>query len=234
MANNDGGQVFEPISSIPAPEISEVVGQDALNERSVRICSDECAFIKHAGRGNPKGCSFYIKKEVKFGQPCLHDIKIIEGFVASYKSGGTEYVKETVGAIVGSMIVQIHHMIAQLSRDGLTSEEPILDGKGNPIYFADGRMAVRIIEHPLINKIVSLSKSIGFDLSKFNLTPSTSGEKSKTQGNILLSTGSGDINLIIQENRDRIKKFEESAKIADADLENDPVYKEMSGKNASK
>jgi len=195
---------------------------------AVRTCSEDCPFIRFKTRGEAIGCEYYIAKEVKFGEPCLYDLKTIEGFVEAYKNGNLNFVKESVGAITGSMVVKINEMLATISEEGMTYLEPILDGKGNPILI-DGKIATRIVEHPLLSKIVATAKAIGFDLQKFNLTASTSGEKPSVVGNIMLNNNPTSLEDAVRRNEDAMKRFADGAVVATQKLEADPVYRSIKG-----
>ena len=215
-----------------ANEVARVDAVESTNvatsvDRAVRTCSEICPFITNARRGQPKGCEYFQRKEVKYGQPCKYDIEMINEFVKAHRNGDLGAVKERVGAVVGSMMVKVYEMLAVITEQGLVNKEPILDAKGMPIYFSDGTMAFRYVEHPLLSKVVSMSKSIGFDLNKFKLTPSTAGENITVQGNIQLSSGMVDIKQLMAENKLAIQDFEKAASLAEVELKNDPVYKEM-------
>lgn len=199
----------------------------SISKKAVKTCTEDCPFIKFKKRGEPVGCEYFQRKEVSIGQPCLYDLKTIEGYVDAYKKGDVSFVKESVGHITGAMIVKINEMLHIIDAEGMTYREPILDGKGNPIIL-DGKIASRIVEHPLLSKIISTAKAIGFDLQKFNLTSSTSGEKTNITGNIVLHSGrSFSVEEAMAMNDKKIKEFEEGAMIANKKLSDDPVYKSM-------
>lgn len=200
------------------------------SDRVVRICSDECSFINMAQMGTPKGCIHFQKKQVSLGEPCLYDIEIINSFINAHRNGDMSQVKDSVGSIIGTMMVQIYEMFSLISKQGLVNKEPILDGKGNVIRHDDGTLAVRYVENPLLTKVVQMCKAIGFDLSKFRLTPMTSGETPNIEGNIMLEKGKMAISDLIKQNKEEIKRFEEGALLANQDLLEDPVYKSMTGK----
>lgn len=199
-----------------------------LKAGAVRTCSADCPFIKFSKRGEGKGCEYFQRKEVRYGQPCLYDINMIDGFVQAHNTGDMGFVKETVGSMVGAMMVRLFEMIHLINEEGMTRKEPILDGKGMPIV-VEGEVMMKIVEHPLLTKVTQISKAIGFDLSKFNLTPSSADEKPTVQGNIMLSTGSANIEVVLAENRKSIDEFEKAASRADKRLEEDRVYNQMKG-----
>jgi hypothetical protein len=198
-------------------------------EQVVKICSEDCTFIKHAGRGKPKGCEWFQRKQVKYKDPCKHDLEMINGFVQAHKDGNLDHVKETVGGVVGSMMLKLYEMLAIIGDQGMIHKEPILDGKGMVIML-DGEVAFRLVEHPLLTKVVTMARAIGFDLSKFKLTPGASGDAPKAAGNILLHTeGPVTLQQIVDQNAAKIAEFEVQAATARKNLEEDPVYQEMKG-----
>ena len=198
------------------------------SERAVRTCSLDCPFIKNARRGQPKGCEFYQRKEVKEGQPCKYDIELINDFVIAHKNGDMDKVKSTVGGVIGSMFIKLQEMLQIIGDQGMVREEPILDGRGNPIILDDGKMAMRVVEHPLLTKVTTMAKAIGFDLAKFKLTPTTAGEVPTVQGNILLHTdGPVNLEVILAEQKEALDRFKRGQYEAEQDLDKDPVWSEM-------
>lgn len=214
---------------IPEREVERKTSIKSVSERIVRDCSSDCIFIKSCKPGNPKGCEYYQRGEVGYGQPCKYDLMMIDEFVQAHRNGDQAAIKDRIGTVMGGLMVKVYEMLDNITKDGITREEPILDGKGMPIMLKGGTIATRIVEHPLLARLSTMVKTIGFDLNKFKLTPETAQDNVKTVGNILLTTGDVHIHDLIDANRKLIERFEEGSKKAEEDLKNDPVFKQMGG-----
>lgn len=228
--NKSLGINLNPQKEAKRSEESKPLDAD-INRSVVRSCTDDCAFRKKI-KGRKEGCEYFQQKKVREGDACLMELEIIGQMSMAATTGRVDGVKEIVGSLQGVMFVNLYWMFEQLSREGLTYEEPILDSRGDPIFIkknGEDVVATRIIEHPLIGKISQLSKTLGFDLTKFKLTPESSGEKRSIVGNITLNNANINILTLEASLNDELEKFKLATQEAQVELENDPVYKMMKG-----
>ena len=200
----------------------------------VRRCGPECFFFKNGG----KGCQFYQQEDVKFEEICMHDVVKLKEYADAFSSGKTDIIKRDASQITASIIIQIQNMSHQILLEGHTVEEPIMDGKGNPIWIPDpnwnersGREREMVVlmrkkEHPLIAKVIQLCKSMGLNLTEFKQTPKSADEKLAVAGHIVVDEQT-DLNKVMEERKIEEDRFLVALDKGDTMLENDPVYQKL-------
>lgn len=208
----------------------------ALNDTPLRKCNESCYLFQNGG----KGCNYYIEKRVSFGETCALDMEKMKSYSEAFLSGDNGVIKSDVSKITASMMMQIDRMIEKINTDGVTVEEPMLDGKGNVIYIRDPDwdgtgsptlvVAMRIREHPLIGKAIQLARGLGINLNEFKLTPKSADEKPQVSGHIIVDKPE-DLETIIQKMNDRQDKWQEAIAIGNKLTEADPIWRSLMDDN---
>lgn len=207
---------------------------DQLEMNAVRKCSNQCYFFSNGG----KGCQYYQKKEVTFGETCMYDIAHVKGYTDSFQNGDLDFVKRDAAGITALLMLQIRKMLEQVSLEGVTVDEPILDAKGSPVWIPDPdhnpapgeqrRMivAMRKSDHPLIARCIQLARSVGVNLSEFKLTPKSAEEKRQVSGHIIAENPE-DIRKVMDERKKIEEKFINAIAIGNRMTAEDPVYRKL-------
>ena len=208
-----------------------------LSDSPIRKCSEDCYLFKNGGQG----CRFYQEGLVKFGETCQLDLQKLKEYSDAFLNADNRVIKEDAAKINASIVMLINRMLEQVTQEGVTVQEPILDAKGNPIMIPDPKWnpadhppgarppltpALRIKDHPLISRAIQLAKSLGINLNEFKLTPKSAEEKRQVSGHILVENPESLEKLLKQ--REKVEeKFKEALEKGAEMTLNDPVYKEL-------
>lgn len=205
-----------------------------LEQNAIRRCNSDCYFFKNGG----EGCQYFQAGEAKLGEPCLHDMVQLKQYSEAFMEGNLEFIKGESSAVTGMLMMQVKRMLEQVQLEGVTLDEPIVDGKGNPIRIPDPNwnpasgvprenvIMMRKVEHPLIQRAIQLAKSIGINLADFKLTPKSADEKKMVSGHII-AENPVDIKEAMEESRKNNAKFIEAVKRGSDRTKEDPVYKAL-------
>lgn len=205
-----------------------------LELNGIRKCSEECYFFKNGGTG----CIYFQKKEVSFGQSCQHDLIHLKNYSDAFASGDLDFVKKDASGITAMLIMQIRRMLEQVNIEGVTVDEPLLDGKGNPVWIPDPKwkpsdggqqrmiVAMRKIDHPLIPRCIQLARSLGINLADFKLTPKSADEKRQVSGHVI-SENPKKLEEIMVERRKIEQRFIDAVEAGTKMTLEDPVFKAL-------
>ena len=208
--------------------------QDKLELNAVRKCSDKCYFFQDGG----KGCPYFQKKRVEFGQTCLYDLVHLKGYADAFKDGDLSFIKEDASGLTAMIMLQIRRMLEQVNIEGVTIQEPILDAKGNPVWLPDPehrpepgetqRMvpAYRTVDHPLIARCIQMARNIGLNLAEFKLTPKSADEKRAVSGHIIAENPE-DIKMVLAERKVIEEKFAVAVTEGNKRTKEDPIYQKL-------
>ena len=207
-----------------------------LNDTPLRKCSKECYLFQNDG----KGCQYFIEERVFLGDTCMLDMEKMKSYADAFITGSNDVIKSDASKITASLMMQIDRMIEKVNVDGVTVQEPILDGKGNPIYIRDPEwngegqpttiVAMRIHEHPLIGKIIQLTKSIGVNLSEFKLTPKSADEKPQVSGHIIVEKPEK-LEELMARRREEEQKWAAAVEVGNKMTTEDSVWKALMSDN---
>ena len=205
-----------------------------LEDTPVRRCSAECYFFQNGGTG----CPLYQRKKVKHGELCLHDIHQIKKYADAFNKGDLDPVKEDASRITAQLVMQIQRMLEQVNLEGVTVEEPILNARGDPVWIPDPHwrpehggerphiVAMRKKDHPLIARVVQLSRSMGISLTEFKLTSKSADEKREVSGHIV-SENPLEMKEVMKAREEIEKKFMDALSEGAKETQNDPIYQKL-------
>lgn len=205
-----------------------------MRDATIRRCSDECWFFKNGGTG----CQYYEKGSVKFGEVCEYDLVRIKLYAEAFRDGNTDQIKGDASKITALVMMQIEQMLQQVTIEGTSVLEPILDGKGCVVYIPDPdwdqmsgqeRMqvpAMRICEHPLIARAIQLMRSMGINLEQFKLTPKSADEKPQVAGHIIVDKQIN-ITQVMSDREVTEKRFAAAMLTGTQMTKEDPVYQKL-------
>lgn len=205
--------------------------QKDLQMNAIRKCSVDCYFFKNGG----EGCQFFIKKQVKHGEVCMHDMVQLKNYADAFRDNDLEYVKKDASGITAMLMMQIRRMLEQVAIEGVTVEEPMVDAKGQPVWIPDPNwrpgdsdqprmvVAMRMKDHPLIQRSIQLARSIGVDLAEFKLTPKSADEKKSVSGHIITGDQK-DMKQIMEDRKVIEDRFLEAMKKGTEMTKKDPIY----------
>jgi len=208
--------------------------KEKLELNVIRKCSAECYFFKNGG----EGCPYFVKKQVKFTDACMYDMIHMKNYADSFASGDLEFVKQDASNITAMVMMQIRRMLEQVNLEGVTVDEPMVDAKGAPVWIPDpkwdpasGRDRVMVVamrkkDHPLIQRCIQLSRSIGVNLDAFKLTPKSADEKRAVAGHVIADNPE-DIKKIMEERKLVEAKFIDAIAAGSKMTQEDPVYKQL-------
>jgi len=208
--------------------------KEVLSDSPIRKCSSDCYLFKNGGQG----CRFYIENKVKFGEVCLLDLHKLREYATAFMEGDSDVVKNDASKITATIMMQLDRMLEQVNVDGVTVEEPILDAKGNPIYIPDpawkessGKKremvpAMRIKDHPLIARVIQITKAIGIDLANFKLTPRSAEEKLQVSGRLVVEE-QHDLKKVLEDRKLIEQKMLTAIELGNQMTRQDPVWKQL-------
>lgn len=205
-----------------------------LEQNAIRRCNEDCYFFKQGG----EGCQYFKAGEAKLGEPCVYDMVQLKQYSDAFLNGNLEFIKEESSAVTGMLMMQVRRMLEQVQIEGVTLDEPILDGKGNPVRIPDpnwspasGReremvIMMRKVEHPLIQRAIQLAKSVGINLADFKLTPKSADEKKVVSGHII-AENPVEIKQVMEDRRKVEERFVDAVKKGNQRTKDDPIYKQL-------
>lgn len=205
-----------------------------LQQNAVRKCSDECYFFKNGGTG----CQYYRQREVKHGDSCLHDMIHVKSYLDAFANGDLEFVKGDAATITAMLSMQIRRMLEQITIEGVTINELILDAKGQPVWIPDPNWkpgsglkaelipATRIVDHPLIQRCIQLARSMGINLGDFKLTPKSADEKRAVSGHVIAENPE-EVKKVMSDREAIEQRFVDAMKVGTQMTQNDPIYKQL-------
>lgn len=209
--------------------------QDKLELNAIRKCNPDCYFFKNGG----EGCPYYIKKKVKHGETCMHDLVHLKSYADAFAGGDLDFVKEDASGITAMVMMQIRRILEEVNLTGVSVQEPILDAKGNPVWIPDPdapppapgenqRMvvAMRIKDHPLIARGIQLARSIGVNLQEFKLTPKSADEKRQVSGHIVAEDAE-EIKVIMERRTLVEERFTAAIISGNKRTLEDPIYQKL-------
>ena len=208
--------------------------EKVLADNTIRKCSPTCYFFSNGG----PGCRFYQAEHVKHGELCKYDLEKLKQYTEAFLTGDNTIIKSDASQMTATIMMQLQRMLEQVNVEGVTLQEPILDSKGNPIYIPDPKwhvsmggqprmvIAMRTVDHPLINRVIQLTRSLGINLSEFKLTPKSADEKATVSGHIIVEKQI-DMATILKERKKVDDRFREALERGNEMTKRDPVFQQL-------
>ncbi|MCF8566897.1 hypothetical protein LLE49_19445 [Alicyclobacillus tolerans] len=142
------------------------------SEIPVRPCTEDCPIRDR--------CKDFLNGRVEDGDLCKPELRQIKKWQVAFRKGELDKLKDDVGAVAGSMAVQVNRLLDAVNKDGVIVETVKYTNTGQK-YFE--KMA-----HPALQQAANLLKTLGIDLQEFLMTPkSARGAPPPVQVNIGIS-----------------------------------------------
>ncbi|WP_187128455.1 hypothetical protein [Brevibacillus massiliensis] len=125
------------------------------SELPVRPCTSNCP--------HRATCKDFIKGRVLDKEPCKPELRNIKKWQRAFRTGQLDELKDEVGAVAGSMAVQIGRLLEVVVQEGVVVETTKFTANGTPYK---EKMA-----HPALLAATKLAKDMGIDLTQFLMTP---------------------------------------------------------------
>lgn len=125
------------------------------SELPVRPCTSDCP--------HRATCKDFVKGRVQDKEPCKPELRNIKKWQRAFRSGNLEELKDEVGAVAGSMAVQIGRLLEAVVKDGVVVE--------TTKYTNSGMAYKEKMAHPALAAATKMAKDLGIDLTQFLMTP---------------------------------------------------------------
>lgn len=125
------------------------------SELPVRPCTKDCPL-----RGR---CKDFAMGRVEDGELCKPELRQIKKWQSAFRRGELDKLKDDVGAVAGSMAVQVNRLLEAVNQDGVVVEVEK--------YSASGDRYVELVTHPALKEAANILKTLGIDLGSFLMTP---------------------------------------------------------------
>jgi len=125
------------------------------SEIPVRPCTSDCPIRAR--------CKDFQSGRVQDNELCKPELRQIKKWQVAFRKGDLDKLKDDVGAVAGSMAVQVNRLLEAVNQDGV-----IVD---TVKYTNTGQRYTEKIAHPAIREAANLLKTLGIDLPEFLMTP---------------------------------------------------------------
>jgi hypothetical protein len=148
-------QALVEVAQAQVEEKKKRVRTYLTSELPVRPCTAECM--------HRATCKDYIKGRVADNEPCKPELRNIKKWQRAFRTGQLDELKDEVGAVAGSMAVQIGRLLEAVVRDGVVVDQERVA--------KNGEIVIEKVTHPALLAATKMAKDLGIDLTQFLMTP---------------------------------------------------------------